>query len=836
MDEENLEHFIMNLDFDTKRFTELENLQIAGKLHIVSRILSLSLIHIAVCLERHEIVEYLARAYPESRDILDVNGRAAIHYAAAQQNAIYDTLIDYGANALITDKAGLTAAQYRENPEAVLPSPLISNDSDFKLGHVSLDENHYDSNIPNESEINKWLEDGNVQQLEQVLLDGHGYLLNDKTSDNSVTSHFLSGISKYQSKIDLIHKAVEEGDINELTSLIDFEKLSTARDRHGMTPLHKAVLHGQTNAVRYLLAKYPSCINATNHTGRTALHYASASPTGEYLVKLLQKAGADAFIQDKFGHTSSYYQNHLNHSNIEIIDDSDVLNELITGQISGPFLQDLEDDILEWIQTNNVKKLDDLVLNGYADLLISRVYDVDDSNVRAFFDTLPQYQDKIEAIHKAIETGNLRATKVLIDRKKMAFCRDVQHLTPLHKAIILGQTEIAKYLIKNYPQSTNAMDENKRTPLHYAAVLSDGGYLYRMMRNVGANSKICDCNGRQPKYYRENPEEIDFKAMNMDREVFLDEIIRTRVTTTYLQSSIRKWIHDGNIGKLEQLVLSGCGDLLLGHTTSNPNAKVFLEYLSAYLDEIDEIHKTIKFGHLERAKELLSSKKLAIARNRRGHTPLHTAIIYEQTEIIRYIAQHFPSVLNAPDYNKRTPLHYAAATQDGGHYMKILSKAGADPQAMDNEGHTPHYYFLNNVINLEVMRQSDSDNSIADNDNDDGDSDGSDNDGNESSALDRFANQAVPHIDSILTSDSGSIISSTSITSSMREHIGVDENDFEFAMENDNSISSNSNGIYLARTVAPVLTKALTEVLLQRPTDPIIFIGDWLIQYREKNP
>lgn len=29
-------------------------------------------------------------------------------------------------------------------------------------------------------------------------------------------------------------------------------------------------------------------------------------------------------------------------------------------------------------------------------------------------------------------------------------------------------------------------------------------------------------------------------------------------------------------------------------------------------------------------------------------------------------------------------MHYAAATRDGGHYLKILSKAGADPLAVDN--------------------------------------------------------------------------------------------------------------------------------------------------------
>lgn len=31
-------------------------------------------------------------------------------------------------------------------------------------------------------------------------------------------------------------------------------------------------------------------------------------------------------------------------------------------------------------------------------------------------------------------------------------------------------------------------------------------------------------------------------------------------------------------------------------------------------------------------------------------------------------------------------MHYAAAARDGGHYLKILSKAGADPMAVDNVG------------------------------------------------------------------------------------------------------------------------------------------------------
>lgn len=48
---------------------------------------------------------------------------------------------------------------------------------------------------------------------------------------------------------------------------------------------------------------------------------------------------------------------------------------------------------------------------------------------------------------------------MLTDRKKLALCRDGRGLAPLHKAIVFGRAEIAKYLIRNYPQSVNAIDQ-----------------------------------------------------------------------------------------------------------------------------------------------------------------------------------------------------------------------------------------------------------------------------------------------------------------------------------------------------------------------------------------
>ena len=69
-------------------------------------------------------------------------------------------------------------------------------------------------------------------------------------------------------------------------------------------------------------------------------------------------------------------------------------------------------------------------------------------------------------------------------------------------------------------------------------------------------------------------------------------------------------------------------------------------------------------------------------------------------------------------------MHYAAAARDGGHYLKILGKAGADPMAVDNvstleeiphrkslfqEGRTPDYYRRNAVLDLKMIKEREDD-------------------------------------------------------------------------------------------------------------------------------
>ncbi|VDO89963.1 unnamed protein product [Heligmosomoides polygyrus] len=130
---------------------------------------------------------------------------------------------------------------------------------------------HRVEDAPSELVIDEWIANGEVGKLEQLVLDGRGHLLKwelllisrGKTTINAASKEFLRGLTVYQSKIDAIHKAVEDGDVRRVNCCEVAQKCSGL----GMTPLHKALLHGQTNTVRHLLAKYPQCVNATDHVG-----------------------------------------------------------------------------------------------------------------------------------------------------------------------------------------------------------------------------------------------------------------------------------------------------------------------------------------------------------------------------------------------------------------------------------------------------------------------------------------------------------------------------------------------------------------------------------------
>jgi hypothetical protein len=64
------------------------------------------------------------------------------------------------------------------------------------------------------------------------------------------------------------------------------------------------------------------------------------------------------------------------------------------------------------------------------------------------------------------------------------------------------------------------------------------------------------------------------------------------------------------LAKLDQLVMSGCADLLMEKKSSNPDAQLFLRELPELIGTIEQIHRAVKEGRLEIVKQLMTTKRL----------------------------------------------------------------------------------------------------------------------------------------------------------------------------------------------------------------------------------
>ena len=74
------------------------------------------------------------------------------------------------------------------------------------------------------------------------------------------------------------------------------------------------------------------------------------------------------------------------------------------------------------------------------------------------------------------------------------------------------------------------------------------------------------------------------------------------------------------------------------------NANVFWQ------DRVQALHAVVEKGDLRVAKETLDRRQLTTARDVSGLPLLHKAVIYEHTDIMRYMLQHFPECLDLTDH------------------------------------------------------------------------------------------------------------------------------------------------------------------------------------------
>jgi len=75
---------------------------------------------------------------------------------------------------------------------------------------------------------------------------------------DNIYSNYINHVSI---RIRAIHEAIRDNDELTLKQLMDNKKFANARDVHGRTPLHIALLFNRENIITYLLLVYRDCVN-----------------------------------------------------------------------------------------------------------------------------------------------------------------------------------------------------------------------------------------------------------------------------------------------------------------------------------------------------------------------------------------------------------------------------------------------------------------------------------------------------------------------------------------------------------------------------------------------
>lgn len=116
-----------------------------------------------------------------------------------------------------------------------------------------------------------------------------------------------------------------------------------------------------------------------------------------------------------------------------------------------------------------------------------------------------------------------------------------------------------------------------------------------------------------------------------------------------LNELITHWLAEGDILRLEHVIIAGQGDRLLGVTSTDPQVAQFLAMVPAYMEKIKKVLHIAQVGDMVQIHRHLTRKRFALCRNQYGASPLHLAVLHGHIDVLIYIITLFPETVDGPD-------------------------------------------------------------------------------------------------------------------------------------------------------------------------------------------
>ncbi|XP_024872709.1 uncharacterized protein LOC112455174 isoform X2 [Temnothorax curvispinosus] len=770
------------------------------KLAIAKDLCGVPLIHKAVYYDQPEIVAWLIENYPITPQQKDREGRTALHYCCAckDPDSIWDLLIEGGCDASICDKKGNPASYYLEHP-ADIELPEVQEMTTRRRKSTGKDSG-MDFKPSN---VRIWIHNKDIGKLQQVLWEGHGSKLRCETSNNPRIRKFLEAVPFIMGTIKDIHAMVINNDLEGLKKKLD-EPISpivlSGKDGNGLNTLHKAAGLGYTDVAREILERHPATVTAQDNEGKTPLHYAAAIKDDGVMYDLLTEYGADESKLDNRQKAPAFYKNRpsdVDLSNLSLIPEA--------PRVSDTYPKSWDWRILDAGQTmRGMKKVssDDSAF-GSAE---STMKDSDGSNEKVndmmdylMGDLVEQKVDDEQQENEEAETPNgdeEEAQNVDEEKAQNGDEDEANDLGDENEAAENNEDNATNENEGEQEEKASSDDDVVTGPVAEptkdeedgpeAAVNEDGIYeeVPKIEETAADNETAIEHDERNEPSTGDSG--VDDPTQDEEQQVIVGEHkepaeVELTEGSMARDSEVEGLLENGNMEQLAALVLNGEGRRLVGRQTGNPELQAFIDNVPAYMGKIHAVHIAAREGNLRDLQSALDRRKFAIARDEsspHGATPLHVAVVFGNTAVIRYLAGRFPETANAIDLDGRTPLHYAATLADNGHYYNLLLHLGANPLVEDNFEQKADYYKQNqsDLSHKKLLRDFGASEKLA---------------------------------DEMLTD---------------KDDSGVDI-----------PIFRSEEGRYLASSLGDPLIKGLTEVANARPKDPIAYLATYLYNFASKN-
>ncbi|XP_066904241.1 uncharacterized protein [Halyomorpha halys] len=608
----------------------------------------LSLLHKAVIHGHRDLQIWLVENYPDLVHLLDREKRSPLHYAGSSPDgeSVWKLLTTFGADSNVVDAAGYTPAYYMLHPRRARPPQPKGGLSGIKQEKGL---------VVKPANIRIWIHDRDLGRLQKVVWEGYGQRLLKETSTQPKVRRFLQAVPYILGSIRDVHKAAIENDIETLKRRSEDPipvDILLSKDVNGLNPLHKAAGIGQKEAVEEILKRAPEAANAQDSFGRTPLHYAAGLRNPE-MYQALVEAGATDHLPDKKGNTPSHYRSKPSELEgaklLSVIPEAPRTAHIFPPSWDWKLLHSGGPQLKSQMSTETI------TLDSTAD-------DITDT---------------------ANETEEISRDEV-VEESRPEVSEDEG----------MGSENAQSVEDSTSPQNGENIDMEDDPGEKFGQTITLSNPVFLSGIRVGPDED----EAKQAE--EENEPETSNNAQSDEISQSQDDDQPEENTTDKgtRRTEAERVVAAGDMEAMAEMVLAGEGEALLDLTSDNPDVQLFINNVPQYMAKIERVHKSSREGDLRGVRTSLDRRKYAVAKDNSTSlkpTPLHVAVLFGRTSVLRYLAGRFPETMHAQDSAGRTPLHYAATLPDNGHFYSLLITLGADKAILDKSGKTAEYYLKN---------------------------------------------------------------------------------------------------------------------------------------------